>query len=244
MYRIIQKASTYSDSPKTYAALIIGALLAILVFNFVIVPLHNCVKYFFIKRFGDCTAIEDGLCTMRPKPNIHVVGLLTSFLVNIGFANPAYFDTDEFRRPKLYSFIVSLSGVCTYFVSFFLFYFVYAVLKVNNVLGMSSLNFMSENESLMGYIYYTFFVMVYYLALTCIYSAIFNLIPVFPLDMGDALYVHLPLNWQDALRNNEVFVSLGLFIIAFLYLGKTGGLVQVLAKSVSSNYMSVLNQIL
>ena len=244
MYRIIQLSGNYSDYPKTYATLIIGALLAVAIFNFVIVPFHNCVKYFFIKLFGDETAIHDGYLTMRPKTNIHVVGLVTSVMLNIGFSAPAYFDTEEFRKPGLGSFVIGLSGVFTYGVCFLISFFTYVMLTLNNSFGMTTVNFKSESIGFGGYLYFSFIVIMYYIAITCLYSAIINLIPVFPLDMGDALYEHLPLNWQDALRNNELFVCLGIFIVCFLYLGSANGIIPTISKGIMNNCRDVIELLL
>ena len=240
MYRIIQRASEYADYPKAFATLVIGFLLAIAVFNLVIVPFHNYVKYYLIRKFGDYSAMHDGLCTMRPRPNIHIVGLFTSLVLNVGFAAPAYIDTDHFRKPKTYTCIVSLAGVLTYVACFVVSFFIYASLNVNDVFDVSVVTLHRNDCSLFQYIYNTFFVMIYFIAQTCLYSAIFNLIPAFPLDMGDALYVFMPVNWQDNLRNNDLAISLALFVFAFLYLCPATGIIPKMGVPIMENYMNLI----
>ena len=241
MYSIIQNAGELSRYPKTFATLIIGVFLAVVVFNCFIIPVHNRVKYFFIQTFGDYSASEDGYCTMRPKENIHVIGLFTSLLLNIGFAEPAYYDTEHFRRPKFYTFIISVSGIFTYLAFFGVTFALFSFLRVNNVCSVTSVQLASDALVFGQYIYHIFYVMIYYIAITCIYSAIFNLIPAFPLDMGDALYVFMPVNWQDNLRNNELAISLGLFVLAFMYLGSSNGIVVKIAKPLVNNLYSVFS---
>ena len=241
MYSIIQNSSELAKYPKTFASLIIGVLLAVAVFNCIIIPVHNRVKYFFIHAFGDYSASEDGYCTMRPKENIHVIGLFTSLFLNIGFAEPAYFDSEHFRRPKLCAIVISLSGVLTYFVFFGATFAVFSFLRANNVCSVTSVQLASDSLVFGQYIYHAVYVMLYYIAITCIYSAFFNIIPAFPLDMGDALYVFMPVNWQDNLRNNELAISLGLFVLAFMYLGSANGIIVKIAKPLINNLYEIFS---
>ena len=244
MYRIIQQISEYSNYPKLFIAFIIGAFLGIAVFNLVIIPFHNCVKYFFIRKFGDETVTKDKLLTMNPLKNFHAVGLLSSLTLNIGFAAPTYYDTMDFKRPKIQTLVVALSGVVTYFFCFGVIFFVYVLLKLRGLYGITSQSFMADLPGAWAYVYFVAFVMVYFLALNCLYSAIFNFIPILPLDMGDVLYMFLPINWQDSLRNNELFASFGLFVAAFLVLGTESGMVPSLAKDIMINYQKLLYPLL
>ncbi len=243
MYRIVQLSGKYEGFSQFYVALIIGAVLSIAVFTLLVNPLHNFVKYTLINKFGDRTAVKDGFRSIKPKYNVHFVGLLMTILLNMGFSAPSYFDTKDFKRPRLQAFIVSISGVFSYLFCFGVFYFIYSTLKINNVYDIASPTFLADNNNTGGYIYYAFYSMIYYLAITCVYSALLNLIPVFPLDMGDALYDWLPLNWQDALRNNELFLSLGIFVVSFVFLGKSGGLIPNFATTIMNSVYSIFSSL-
>ena len=242
MYKIIQNLSEYTDSPRHLISLLAGVLLAAAMFNLVVVPVHNRIKYFFIKIFGDYTPFREGDVTMSPRTNVHIVGLVSSLIINIGFAAPTYYDDEKFKYPRLYTLIISLSGILTYFLFFAVAFFIYSVLGLSNLFGISSLKLETLDAGVLGCVYYAFFVMTYYLAITCIYSAIFNLIPLYPLDMGDVLYLFIPLNWSDALRNNELMVSLGLFVIAFLWLGTSKGFIVKQARVIMTESLEILRR--
>lgn len=244
MYKIIQNISSYTHSPALLGSLIAGILMSVAVFNLLIVPIHNRVKYFLIRSFGDSTPFEQGVVSMSPRDNIHIVGFFSSLFLNIGFAAPAYYDDENFRHPKIYTVIISLSGIFTYFVFFGISYFVYALLRLYNLFDISSINLTTLDTGFFGCIYYAFFIMTYYLAITCIYSAIFNVLPVYPLDMGDTLYLCAPVNWTDALRNNELMVSLGLFILCFLVLGTSDGLIYTISLPIRRTYMNLISSLL
>jgi len=236
MYRMIQRAGNFAEYNNMggFASLIIGVLFSLLLFNAFVVPLHNYIKYTLIHRFGDVTGVRDGLRTMNPIKNVHFVGLLMSLTLTIGFSAPTYYDTMEFKRPRLYSFLVSMSGILCYLFCFGFFFSIYSLLNVFNLFGISRLGYSVALSGAFEYIYYVAFITIYYLAASCLLAGLFNLLPLFPLDMGDALYAFLPLNWQDALRNNELLISLGLFVSGFLSFGKTGGFLINLSSDVMS----------
>lgn len=243
MYRVIRNTSQFSEYPGFLVSTIIGCLVAIAIFVLVVNPLHNYVKYSLIGAYGDKTAIKDGFRSMNPRDNNHIVGLLMALVLNIGFAAPSYYDTEHFKRPKLQALTISLSGIATYFACFFVSYFAYSTLKLNNVFGVATATFQIDHADTSGYIFYFVYMLMYFLSITCLFSAIINLLPVFPLDMGDSLYEFLPLNWQDALRNNEIFVSLGIFILTFLALGSADGIIVRIGTSVMDKCFSVFRLI-
>lgn len=240
MYKILKDIGMYIQSPPLFISLVLGALLGIGIFNLVVNPLHNMVKYHFIRKFGDESAFLEELVSKKPRDNVHIVGLLSSVFLNVGFASPTLFDNTNFRRPKLHTFFVSISGVLTYFAVFLVTYIIFAVPRVINLFSISSVKFESLDVGFFGCVYYVLFSAVYYLAITCLYSAIFNLLPVYPLDMGDTLYMYAPLNWQDALRNNELFISLGLFVLNFMVLGSPRGLIYIVSVPIRNTILEIV----
>jgi len=240
LYRIVQLYEAYTDLPHFYVALVIGFILSSVIFNFLINPLHNYVKYTLINRFGDVTGVRDGLRSINPRYNLHLVGVLLSLFLNMGFAAPSYFDTHEFKKPRLYSFVIAISGVLTYLCCFGVVYFSCASLMQNNVLDLGLNSFWTVNNNFGGYAYYAVYAMLHYLAICCLNSALLNLIPAFPLDMGDALYEWFPLNWQDALRNSELIISFVIFVISFFLLGQTGGVISNTSSSIMDIFDSAV----
>ena len=136
-------------------------------------------------------------------------------------------------------FPVSLPTLLFFFVT----YSMFAVPRVLNLFSISSVKLETMDTNIFGCLYYILFYGIYYLSVTCLYSAILNVLPVYPLDMGDTLYMCAPLNWQDALRNNELFITLGLFILNFLVLSAPRGLFYIITVPVRNGFLWIVSLI-
>ena len=243
LYKILLDIGRYIQSPQLFFSMIMGVVLGAWMFNRFVIPLHNLVKYYFIRKFGDDSAFREELVSRNPKDNRHAVGFLSSIFISSGFAAPTLFDRANFRRPALHTFFVSLSGIFTYLAVFFVTYSMFAVPRVLNLFSISSVKLETMDTNIFGCLYYILFYGIYYLSVTCLYSAILNVLPVYPLDMGDTLYMCAPLNWQDALRNNELFITLGLFILNFLVLSAPRGLFYIITVPVRNGFLWIVSLI-
>ncbi len=240
MYRFLIDLRTYTGNIPGMLALFAGVLLAVAFYTAVVSPFHNCVKYFVAQKRGDRSFIDYGYYTMSPRENFHLVGFITTLLLNISFTQPVYLDDENLRKPKLSRVLIALSGLGTYVLMFLISGLAYSFMKDAAFFSIQAATVVPENVSFVVYAYYAVYVAVFYVFRISICSIFMNLIPLGPLDMSDVLYMFLPVNWQDGVRNNESFISLLLFVVIFLTLGAPDGVFNVVGNAVMLEFSNMI----
>lgn len=128
---------------------------------------------------GDFTPRMMGRLTLNPMAHIDPVGLVMLFLVHFGWAKPVMINPRNFRNPRRDDIMVSLAGPAANLVMAFLALFV--LVAYSSFVGC-----MSQG------MYYVLRLIVEY----NIGFAIFNLIPLPPLDGSHVLRQLLPYRMQ------------------------------------------------
>lgn len=124
---------------------------------------------------GDRTPMLMGRLTLNPAAHIDPVGLIMLFLVRFGWAKPVIIDPRNFKNPRRDDILVSLAGPFANLVTAFL--SLVALLVLKSTMGHLSVG-----------VYQVFQLIIIY----NINFAIFNLIPLPPLDGSHVLMQLLP----------------------------------------------------
>ena len=163
---------------------------------------HGLAAY----ALGDPTAKRAGRLSLNPLKHLDLPGLLMLMLVKVGWAKPVPINPGHFKQPKLGMAVTALAGPMSnvllsalaaagYTVS--MFYCAYLEVPALEVLG-------------------SFFYCVFYISAGL---AVFNLLPVPPLDGSKVLAVLLPEAWYWKLMRYERY---GMYALMALLL--TGAL--------------------
>lgn len=188
--------------------------LYILPIYFISLTLHEFSHGFVAYKLGDPTAKDMGRLSLNPFRHVDIVGLIMMVLIGFGWAKPVPVNPLYFRNPRKGMMFTALAGPVSNF----------ALAFVTSFMAMFAGYAYSFTFSEPLYYVYHFFMLM---AFINIGLAIFNLIPVHPLDGSRVLGYFLPNSV------NDFFVRYGNYIyIAFFVL--------VMATDVVSNVISVV----
>lgn len=153
---------------------------------------HARVAY----ALGDYTPRLQGRLTLNPAAHVDPIGLLMLFLVHFGWAKPVQINPMNFSNPRRDDILVSLAGPASNLITAFIaliilvlmakvdFPFTGGVLMVFNLIIIYNINF-----------------------------AIFNMLPIPPLDGSHILRNLLPYNLAQAYEQLERYSFIFLIII-------------------------------
>jgi Zn-dependent protease len=154
---------------------------------------HEFMHGWVANLLGDPTPRMAGRLTMNPLAHLDPIGTLMIFLVHFGWARPVPIDPRNFRNPKQGLLLVSLAGPAANMLLAFLSGMLLRVFKPEQSI------YLSGNVLLQ---------MILYSLQINLALAIFNLIPVPPLDGSKILYGLLPHRHEQLFYNLERYGSL------------------------------------
>ncbi|MCX8095062.1 MAG: site-2 protease family protein [Caldisericia bacterium] len=173
---------------------------------------HEVAHGYIAYRLGDETPKEYGRLTLDPTKHIDLFGTIllpvlllisSNFKIAFGWAKPVPINFYRFRKIRRDLILVSISGPLINFILAILFGLIFKFLVLPFPRIASS--------------YISIFVQ--YSVLINLILAIFNLIPIPPLDGSRILYSIIFKYPQDALRNKNLEIYGSLILIVLLFFG-------------------------
>ncbi|MBQ5347413.1 MAG: site-2 protease family protein [Ruminococcus sp.] len=159
----------------------VAQVLASLVVIFLIMPFHEWAHAFTAYKLGDTSVKYRGRLSLNPIEHIDPIGALMIILIGFGWAKPVPIDDRNFKNPKVGMGITAFAGPLANFVAALL-----GGLILNAYVTFAGSFIVGNN---IGYYIYVFF--LYYIVLN-ISLAVFNLVPIPPLDGSKILFMFLP----------------------------------------------------
>ncbi len=187
---------------------------------------HECCHGYAAMKLGDPTARNLGRLTLNPFKHIDPIGFICMVLFRVGWANPVPINTRNFKKPRRDMALSALAGPASNVLLAFLFG---GLLRVS--LWLTEMWFVDDLNAIArawstgtsftvsnGFIIMAIVVIMLYLGITINFSyAIFNLIPVPPLDGSRIFYVFLPSKWYFGIMKYERIIAL--VMLALLWFG-------------------------
>lgn len=181
---------------------VIMQILAVLFIIFCILPLHELAHAWTAYKLGDNTAKYNGRLTLNPLASIDPIGSLAILLFGFGWAKPVPVDSRYFKNPKRDMAITALAGPVSNLLAAFI-----GALIGNAILSIDMLPVEPK-------IWISFF-FSYYVSIN-VMLAVFNLIPLPPLDGSRIIGAFLSNKALFKYYQYQNYIMLGLFLLLFL----------------------------
>ncbi len=178
---------------------IIGLFVRIFVI-FCILPVHECAHAFVAHKLGDETAKLSGRMTLSPLAHIDPYGAILMVIAGVGWAKPVPVNMRNLKtkNKKLGMALVSFAGPVSNILMALLFMFIMCIVAV-----------FFEVTNLTQSIY-TFFYVAASLNVTL---AVFNLIPVPPLDGSRLITLIIPDKYYYKIMRYERYIGIGFMVL-------------------------------
>ena len=164
---------------------------------------HECAHGYAAYKLGDPTARNFGRLTLNPLKHLDPFGFVAMVLFGFGWANPVPIRAGRFKNPRRGMAITALAGPACNIVLACIALVLYGALFYPIV----------QNITLIGEIVLRILSTISYLSVAL---AIFNLLPISPLDGSKILYSFLPDNVYRKILRYERYGMLVLFGLIML----------------------------
>ena len=181
------------------------------------IVLHELGHGYSALKMGDHTAEKAGRLTLNPLKHIDPIGLVALYVFRIGWAKPVPINPYNFKNYRSGMIVVSLAGVTVNFILALLSAF--CLLRI----PMTSL-----------WIYFFQLLFAYNVAF-----AVFNLLPIPPLDGSRLISTFLPMKTQYQLQKYQRYSYILLVILSL-----TGLLSKILRPLIQGLSLFILNLVI
>lgn len=181
----------------------IAEILAVLVIIFLILPFHEWAHAQTAYFLGDKAVKQRGRLSLNPLSHIDPIGALFMLLVGFGWAKPVPIDPRNFKNPKVGMAITALMGPVANLVAAFVGMLIYFAL------WKFAPDFMISDFGNTVKMFFSFYISVN------VSLAVFNLLPIPPLDGSKILFVFLPDSAVNFFYRYQMIFFAALFILIY-----------------------------
>ena len=187
---------------------ILMMLIARVIIILLVLPLHEFAHAWVARLCGDDTADSKGRLTLNPFSHVDPFGAILLLLTGFGWAKPVPINPNRMRNPRTGVIWTSLAGPASILLIAFVMMIPFRILESIPI-----------SSDAMYYTLSIIYSILYFFILVNIGLAVFNLIPIPPLDGSNILLGFLPykaIYWVQQHRQVISFVFLILIFSDFL----------------------------
>lgn len=177
----------------------------------IVLTIHEFSHAFAAYKLGDPTAQRMGRLTLNPIKHLDPIGALCMFFFHFGWAKPVPINARYFKKPRFHFALTALAGPASNLITAFFSALLYLIMNAffPKIVGLNN-TFVIE-----FYINIASFIYVFHRINVGI--ALFNLIPVPPLDGSRIFLTFLPPKAYFGIMKYERYIYFGL--IGWLFAG-------------------------
>ena len=196
---------------------------------FLTLAVHECAHGWASYQLGDPTARNLGRLTLNPLKHIDPMGLICMIFFRFGWAKPVPVNARYYKKPRRDMALVAAAGPASNLVMMVLAvlllytsYLIYDLAAAQNYpfayfwnlsVSYSGLPIPEEIGSKLMFLWFTF------LKNFCILNAslaVFNLLPIPPLDGSRIAFIFLPVKFYFGIMRYERIIQTVMFILLFI----------------------------
>lgn len=177
---------------------------------FMILPVHEFAHAWSAYKMGDKTAYYRGRLTLNPISHIDPIGALCLLVSGFGWAKPVPINPLRFKKQRAGTAICAAAGPLSNLIVAFLAMIVFRVVMSLNYSAETLINFYTQT----GGLYYACLILQYFIMIN-IGLAIFNLIPIPPLDGSKILSYFTTAEFDRKIEQYQMYIYIGFLVIMF-----------------------------
>lgn len=162
---------------------------------------HEMAHGYVANKLGDPTAKSLGRITLNPIKHLDPIGFICMLLFGFGWANPVPINTRYFKNPRRDMALAGAAGPVSNLILAVIFTF---LLKMFFILPVNYMGYTAAE------LVFTFLLLGIRLNITL---AVFNLLPMPPLDGSRILYTFLPPKYYFGVMKYERYIAIGIMLL-------------------------------
>ena len=172
---------------------------------------HEAAHGFVAYKLGDPTARNLGRLTLNPIKHLDPIGFLCMILAAFGWAKPEPINTTNYKKPRRDIALTSVAGPVSNLILAFIFVIIYRFTEGPLSKVIYSAATISGDFS--GKLALYALTLLFLAIRLNINLAVFNLLPIPPLDGSKILYMFLPPKVYFKIAPYERYISIGFMIL-------------------------------